>query len=126
MDLVKSEVVAAKVRSYGSLGVIDATHDASASPRPELTPRTGFFVSLVGPLQIMISQGRETAPARGKLEPHLVCRQAGRSPAQSLICAMGGRFPLYYGVGNGLSWYVNVATRIFPARIGDTFRPLKY
>jgi hypothetical protein len=29
--------------------------------------------ALVGPLQTMISQGKKTAPARGKLEPHLGC-----------------------------------------------------
>src|SRR6266403_433363 len=31
-----------------------------------------------------------------------------------LICAMGRRFPLYYGVGNSLSWYVAAILPDYP------------
>ncbi len=43
---------------------------------------------------------------------------AGREESGTiLICAMGGRFPLYYGVGNGLSWYVAAILPDYPSLV---------
>jgi hypothetical protein len=53
-----------------------------------------------------------------------MCRE-GEKSGTILMCAMRGRFPLYYGIGNSLSWCVAASSPGFPHSSAGRSCPLQ-